>query len=199
MTLNIQPVIPFSISENWNLITRTIMPVISQNNVFGESGSQFGLGDITASAFFSPKQPTSGGIIWGVGPVLLLPTRTDELLGLGEFGVGPSAVALTQKGSYTLGALINHIWADNLSNTFFNPFVAKNLAGGRVISINTELTQNWEADQFSGILMFQGSKVFTVGSQAVSAALAPRIHFGGGRTADWGFRAMVVLLFPTGA
>ena len=196
MTLNIQPVIPFSINEKWNLITRTIMPVISQNDVFGNSGNQFGLGDIVTTGFFSPKEPTKGGIIWGVGPVLLLPTSTDNLLGLGEFGAGPSAVALTQKGSLTLGALLNHIWADNYSATFFNPFFAKNFSGARALTLNTELTQNWTNEAFTGVVMLQGSKVFTIGKQAVNAAVAPRFHFGGGRAADWGFRAMLIFLFP---
>jgi hypothetical protein len=196
MTLNIQPVIPVSISENWNLVTRTIVPVISQNDVFGESGSQFGLGDIVATGFFSPKEPTKGGIIWGLGPVFLIPTSTDDLLGLGEFGAGPSAVVLTQKGSFTIGGLVNHIWADNFSTTFFNPFVAKNFSGGKALTLNTELTQNWSSDAFSGVIMLQGSKVFTIGKQAVNAGIAPRFHFGGGRTADWGFRAILIFLFP---
>ena len=196
MTLNIQPVIPVSIGENWNLITRTIVPVISQHDVYGNSGSQFGISDIVATGFFSPKQPTKGGLVWGVGPVFLIPTSTDELLGLGEFGAGPSAVALTQKGSFTLGGLINHIWAENYNATFLNPFFAKNFKGGKALTLNTEMTQNWESDAFTGVIMLQGSKVFTIGKQAVNAGLAPRLHFGGGRTADWGFRAVLVFLFP---
>lgn len=196
MILNIQPVIPVSISENWNLITRTIMPIISQNDVFGKSGSQFGLGDIVASGFFSPKEPTKGGMVWGVGPVFMIPTSTDDLLGVGEFGAGPSAVALTQKGSFTIGGLVNHIWADNFSATFLNPFFARNFKGGRALTLNTEMTQNWTNDAFSGVVMLQGSQVFTIGKQAVNAGLAPRFHFGGGRTADWGFRAVLVFLFP---
>ena len=196
MTLNIQPVIPLSIGENWNLISRTIMPVISQNDVFGNSGSQFGLGDIVATGFFSPKAPTEGGIVWGVGPVFLLPTSTDNLLGLGEFGAGPSAVALTQKGSFTIGGLVNHIWADNFSATFLNPFFAKNFSGARALTLNTELTQNWTNDAFAGVVMLLGSKVFTIGKQAVNAGVAPRFHFGGGRAADWGIRAQLIFLFP---
>ena len=71
--LNIQPVIPVSVSEDWNLISRTILPVIQQSAVIpGES--QFGLGDTTQSVFFSPKNPTQSGLIWGVGPALLIPT-----------------------------------------------------------------------------------------------------------------------------
>lgn len=85
-TLNIQPVIPFKINEDWNVISRTILPVTWQNDIAGPSGTQFGLGDITQSFFFSPSKPTESGIVWGVGPVFLLPTATDELLGSGKWG-----------------------------------------------------------------------------------------------------------------
>jgi len=196
MTLNIQPVIPFGIGEKWNLITRTIVPIISQNNVFGESGNQFGIGDIVATQFLSPKAPTKGGIIWGVGPALLLPTSTDDLLGLGEFGAGPSIVVLTQKGKMTIGALANNIWVDDLSITFINPFIGRNFSKGRAITLNTEFTQEWTNDNFSGVLMLQGSQVFKVGKQPINAAIAPRFHFGGNKAADWGFRAMLIFLFP---
>ena len=196
MTLNIQPVIPFSISEKWNLVTRTIVPVISQNDVFGNSGSQFGMGDIVETAFLSPKEPTKGGIVWGAGPVLLLPTNTDDLLGLGEFGAGPSIVVLTQKGNLTIGGLANNIWVQDLSITFINPFIGRNFSKGRAITLNTELTQEWTNDNFSGVVMLQGSKVFTVGKQAINAAVAPRFHFGGAKAADWGFRALLIFLFP---
>ena len=79
-TLNFQPVVPITLNEDWNLISRTILPIITQEDVFGPSGTQSGLGDITQSFFFSPKQPGPGGIIWGVGPVFLIPTATDDLL-----------------------------------------------------------------------------------------------------------------------
>ncbi|MEL4306643.1 hypothetical protein [Joostella sp. CR20] len=200
MTLNIQPVIPVSISDDWNLITRTIIPVISQNDIAGNSGSQFGLGDVVATGFFSPKAPTASGIIWGVGPAVLIPTSTHELLGVGEFGAGPSAVALTQKGSLTVGALVNHIWADNFSNTFINPFISQNFTGGYAIVLNTEMNVNWENDNnpYGGVLMIQGSKVFNIGTQPCSFVVGPRIHYGGARTADWGIKAQLTLMFPKG-
>lgn len=110
--LNLQPVIPKSISEDWNLITRVIVPVVYQDDIFGNSGSQFGLGDTTPTFFFSPKEPTASGWIWGLGPVFLLPTATDDLLGSKKWGVGPSGLALRQtKGGLTYGVLFNHIWS----------------------------------------------------------------------------------------
>lgn len=128
---NIQPVIPLTLNEEWNLITRTIVPVIQQEDIFPGAGSQFGLGDINMSFFFSPKEPTAGGLIWGVGPVLLLPTATDDLLGAEKWGAGPSAVVLTVRGPWTIGVLANHIWSyagdsdrQDIGNTFIQPFAA---------------------------------------------------------------------------
>lgn len=92
--LNIQPVIPISLNEDWNLISQTILPVISQSDIAGPSGDQFGPGDTVQRFFFSPKEPTAGGIIWGAGPVFLIPTGTDDLLGSEKWGIGPTAVAL---------------------------------------------------------------------------------------------------------
>lgn len=107
--LTIQPVIPVSLNEDWNVISRTILPVIWQNDIAGPSGEQSGLGDITQSLFFSPKNPGPSGIVWGVGPVFLAPTATDDLLGGGKWGAGPTAVVLKQHGGWTFGALGNHI------------------------------------------------------------------------------------------
>src|SRR5687768_5478695 len=94
--LNVQPVIPVSIGKDWNLISRTIVPVVGQDDIFPGSGEQFGLGDTVQSLFFSPKALTAGGWTWGAGPALLLPTATDDLLGAEKWGAGPTAVALRQ-------------------------------------------------------------------------------------------------------
>ncbi|MGJ5642157.1 hypothetical protein [Formosa sp. S-31] len=202
-TLNIQPVIPIGISEDWNLIARVVLPFISQHDVYGNSGTQTGLSDAVVSAFFSPKAPTAGGLIWGAGPVLLVPTATDDLLGTKKFGIGPTAVALKQLGSFTVGGLINHVWSvagdsdrSDVSSTFIQPFIARNFAGGYALALNTEFTQNWEADASSGAINIVGSKVITIGSQMAQLLLGPRILYGGGTTGDWGIRGGLVLLFP---
>ena len=107
-TLNIQPVIPVSLSPKWNVISRTILPIIHQHNVV-PNGSQTGIGDITQSFFFSPTD--SKRVIWGAGPVLLIPTATDDAPGTEKFGIGPTALVLKQQGGWTYGALVNHIWS----------------------------------------------------------------------------------------
>jgi hypothetical protein len=93
---NVQPVIPFTLNEDWNVISRTILPIIDQDDIPTVGEGESGLGDTVQSFFFSPKAPTSGGLIWGVGPVLLIPSASDEMLGSEKWGVGPTGVALKQ-------------------------------------------------------------------------------------------------------
>jgi hypothetical protein len=109
LRINVQPVIPITLNDDWNLISRTILPIVDQDNIPAAGFSEFGLGDTVQSFFFSPKAPTASGWIWGAGPVLLLPTATDEILGAEKWGIGPTAVLLKQSGPWTYGALGNHI------------------------------------------------------------------------------------------
>jgi len=115
--LNIQPVIPFSLNDQWNLITRNIIPLVDQSAFPTDAMNASGLGDIISSLFFSPKEPTAGGLIWGVGPVFLLPTATKDVLGAEKWGIGPTGVALKQTGPWTVGMLANHIWGSGGNNT----------------------------------------------------------------------------------
>ena len=131
--LNIQPVMPFGISSSTNVILRVIMPLTSQPAADGLRVN--GLGDVVATAFFSPAK--SGRIIWGVGPVLLLPVATNNALGSEKFGIGPSIVVLTQPGKWTLGTLYNQIWSvsgandrDDVSTLYLQPFANYNLGAG---------------------------------------------------------------------
>ncbi len=201
-TLNVQPVVPVSLSEKFNLITRLVLPVVSQQNVFGET-SQSGLSDGLLTAFFSPKAATKGGLIWGAGPAFLLPTGADGLT-TKKFGLGPSVLLLKQSGSMTMGLLLNHIVSvagddafPDVNNTFLQPFLARNFKGGNALSLNTELTQNWEAETVSGFVNLTGSKVFKIGKQITQGLLGPRIGYGPEASrADFGVRFGIVFLFP---
>lgn len=175
LTTNIQPVIPFDIGENWNLITRTIVPVISQDDLFPGAGSQFGLGDINLSLFLSPKKPTDSGLVWGAGPTILLPTATDSLLGAEKWGAGPAAVGLVLKGPWTVGMLANHIWSfagdddrPDISNTFMQPFVAYTWPSAWTASVQSETSYNWESEQWSVPVNVALSKLVKVGKLPVS-------------------------------
>jgi len=245
-TLNVQPVIPISISKDWNLILRTIVPIISQHDIFyrnipdypglpddvlnriprrlrddaNEEGrrlydeaikknpqnrSQDGLGDTTQSFFFSPKEPGPGGIIWGLGPVFLYPTATQDLLGGGQWGAGPTAVALVQEGGWTIGALANQIWSfagnddrSDINATFVQPFAAYTTKTHTTFTVSTESTYDWNTSQWTVPVIGQISQVLKIGSQPVSIQLGAKYYAEGPSGApDWGVRLNFTLLFPT--
>lgn len=203
-SLNIQPVVPIGISEHWNMISRTILPVVDQSDVIN-GDSQSGLGDVTQSLFFSPKKPTASGWIIGVGPAFLLPTATDDLLGTEKWAIGPTAVVLKQtEGGWTYGALVNHLWSvagdedrADVSATFMQPFLSRGIGKGRTLTVNLESTYDWEAGQWTIPVNFTYSKVTKLGGQLVSFAGAARAYLDapeGGP--DWGLRFVVTLLYP---
>ena len=174
-TTNIQPVIPFKINEDWNLITRTIFPFISQDNIYPGSGSQSGLGDITEQLFFSPRKPTAGGLIWGVGAVIILPTATDSLLGTEKWSLGPAGVAITMRGPWTFGALGNHAWSvagdserADINNTFLQPFVAYTWSNAWTVSVQSESNYNWKTEKWSIPLNAAAGKLVFFGKLPVS-------------------------------
>jgi hypothetical protein len=203
--LNIQPVIPFGLSENWNLIARIIAPVIYQPDIFEESGGSNFLGDINATAFLAPKD--SGEIIWGVGPVMLFPTASKEEYGSKKWGLGPSAVVLTMNGPWVVGVLANNIWSvagdeerGDINQMLVQYFINYNLPDGWVISSAPIITANWEADSDSKwTVPFGGGvgKLFRIGKLPINGSLhyyynAKKPEFG----ADWTLRAQIQLLFP---
>lgn len=197
--LNIQPVLPFF---NGRLITRTIMPFISQPELTSEAGSTFGFGDITFTAFYSPK---TKGIVWGIGPAINIPT-SKEGLGAGEWGFGPSLVALKITRKWVFGGVINNIWSMDENNTinffYFQYFINYNLPDGLYLTSAPIITSNWKAesgDQWTIPFGAGVGKIVKVGGklplnlQAGAYYNAVKPEYGG----DWQLRAMVVVLLPT--
>ncbi|QCK15439.1 transporter [Mangrovivirga cuniculi] len=202
-TLNIQPVVPIKLSENLNLITRYIFPVITQYNITEPGSKQSGLSDAVVSAFFSPSN--SEKFTWGVGPVFLLPIGSNDFLTTDQFGVGPTAVALTQTNGWTFGGLINQIWSvsgdedrQDVSQMFFQPFIVYNWKSGSGIGANIEWTQNWETSE--GTIWFNPtfSAVSAMGKQKFQLVIGPRFNLDApdGARADLGGRAVLIFLFP---
>jgi hypothetical protein len=172
--MNLQPVIPFKLGDGWNVISRTIIPTVYQNDIFPGAGSQFGLGDTTQSFFFSPRQAVDG-FTWGVGPALVVPTATNDLLGAGKWSAGPTAVALWQGSGWTIGALASQVWSfagkqdrEDVSSTFMQPFIAYTTADAWTFTLNTESTYNWQAKEWSVPINFQVSKLVRFGKLPVS-------------------------------
>jgi len=204
-TLNIQPVVPISINDDWNLISRTILPIVSQDDIFPGAASQSGTGDTVQSLFFSPKAPTANGWIWGAGPVLLIPTGTDDLLGSDRWGLGPTGVALKQQGPWTYGGLANHIFSvagnddrADINATFLQPFAVYTTPAGWAFGANLEATRDWENSEWNVPLNVFTSKVTKFGNQLVQIGGGLRYYLDStdGGPEGLGFRINVVLLFP---
>ena len=205
LRVNVQPVIPITLNEDWNLISRTILPIVDQNDFPFPGVSEFGLGDTVQSVFFSPKAPTASGWIWGAGPVLLVPTATDEVLGSEKWGIGPTAVVLKQQGPWTYGALANHIESfagddqrADISATFLQPFLAYVTPTQTTYSINSESTYDWEGHDWSVPVNVSVSQLLRVGNQLVSVGGGLRywVTAPGNGPDGWGFRLAVTLLYP---
>jgi hypothetical protein len=203
--VNVQPVIPFSLGPDWNLISRTIVPIIRQNDIFPGAGSQFGLGNTTQSFFFSPSHVVNG-FTWGVGPVFYLPTNTDDLLGPDKWGAGPTAVGLWQGHGWTIGMLANQIWsfagdsnAADINATYLQPFVSYTTADAWTFTLNTESTYNWVSDEWSVPINGVVSKLVRFGKQPVSLFAGARywaVSPAEVGPEGWGVRAGMTFLFP---
>jgi hypothetical protein len=201
-TLNIQPVAPFSLTKRWNVILRVIMPLLSQPT--DEEDTRInGMSDTVSTVFVSPAG--SGKLIWGAGPVLLLPTATNNSLGSEQVGLGPSIVALMQPGKWTTGILWNQIWRvdgppdrTDVNRGFFQPFANYNLGEGLAVGASIEATANWDEDDvWSSALVFTVSKVTVLGKRPVNfvAGAGPMIASPDGG-ADWKLRVQANFLFP---
>lgn len=203
-TVNVQPVIPFKVNEDWNLITRTIFPVIYQSELVEGTGSVFGLGDATSSLFLSPSK--AGNVIWGVGPIFLFPTATDNMLGSDKWGAGPSLIVLTMPGNWVVGGLLSNIWSfagggDNDVNLLSGQyFVNYNFKQGWYFTSQPIITANWEAESGEEwTIPFGGGfgRVFKMGDQAMNMNL--QAYWNAVKPTngpDWQLRFMVVFLFP---
>ena len=177
-SLNVQPVIPFSLGKDWNLVTRTIVPLVDRQGFPLNDMNESGLGDTIASQFFSPKSPAAGGWIWGAGLVELLPTATDSALGSEKWGIGPTAVVLKQQGGWTVGFLGNHIWSvagDNdradVNATFLQPFVSYTTKTYTTIGLVTESTYDWKNSGWSVPVIPGVAQMLKIGPQILQLAV----------------------------
>lgn len=203
--LNVQPVIPLKLNDDWNLILRIIVPFIGQPPLFDGDVSAFGVGDMTTSFFFSPRN--NSGFTWGGGPVFDTPSSYQPTIGSGHFSTGPTAVALQQTGQWTIGLLWNQAWSvagdrrrEDVNQMFLQPFLAYQATRTLTLSVNSETTANWEAhgdDRWTVPVLFQVSKLNKFATIPASYQLGLSVfpaHPDLGPT--WNIRAAVVLLLP---
>ncbi len=217
-TAVVQPVVPFALTPKLNLITRNILPILHQSNVFvplseddgGESGvypgqgDQSGLGDLTSSFFFSPSAPVKGFIV-GAGPIFMLPTATNKYLGTGKWGAGPTIVVLKQTGPWTAGGLYNQIFSfagqsarSDVNSMYLQPFLSYTFKNTTSLSTNLESTYDFAGSNgWTVPINFTVSKIFKFGSQLTNLTVGAK-YFAAGPTGAprWGLRFSTTFLFP---
>jgi hypothetical protein len=208
-TYLVQPVIPISLNQDWNVISRTIVPAFVNLQApvpgVGDSGGDFdGMGDILQSFFFSPKAPTDSGWIWGAGPAISIPTASNNVFGSGKLSIGPTAVILRQENGWTYGLLANYLRSvagdgsrGDVSSTFWQPFISYTTSTYTAFGLNTESTYNFETRQWTVPFNATVSQLLKIHGQLISVLVGYRYYAtnptGG---ANHGFRLQVTLLFP---
>lgn len=203
--LNIQPVIPMKLVEDWNLITRIIQPIVWQPYPDQNSGGNYGFGDMNPTFFLTPARP--GNFIWGAGPTLVFPTATDSSLGQGKWSIGPAFVALAQPGPWTLGVLVNNVWSyagdsnrPGVNQMTLQYFVNYNLKGGWYLTSQPIITANWAAGGNEvwtvpfgggiGRIMKVGFQPINLSAQLYASPIRPP------NSSSWGIRLQIAFLFP---
>lgn len=205
LTMNFQPVVPIPLGDEWLVIMRTIVPVIYQDDVVDDGGSsQFGLGDIQQSFFFSPKHSGLENVKWGVGPIFLWPTATNDSLGTEKWAAGPAALALYQKNPWTIGFLGNHLWSyagdgdrESINQTFLQPFATYQLGDGWSVLAQVEATYDWDESQWTVPFSTGVSKVTHIGKLPISLGVQGRYWLEGPDGApEWGARFIMTFVLP---
>ena len=203
--LNIQPVIPVSLTQNWNLITRVIQPIVWQPYPTETTGGEYGFGDMNPTFFLAPSKPKK--IIWGVGPAFVIPTATNSILGQGKFSLGPSFVALAQPGHWTIGVLVNNVWSvagsggrTDVNQMLLQYFINYNLKKGWFLTLQPIITASWNASSGNvwtvpfgggvGRIMKLGLQPVNIAAQFYGNATYPS------GTSPWGMRLQIAFLFP---
>lgn len=203
--LNIQPVIPFNISKDWMVVTRVIQPIIWQPVPNAPAGGEFGIGDMSPTFFLGLRKP--GKLIWGAGPVFVIPTATNNILGQGKFSVGPSIVALIQPQHWTVGALVNNVWSvagsgdrPAVNQMLLQCILNYNLKKGWYFVSAPIITANWRASSGNVWTVPVGGgvgRIMRLGSQPVNLQVqffGNALHPAG--TSPWGMRLQITLLYP---
>jgi hypothetical protein len=205
--VQVQPVIPISLGENWNLITRTIGALAFQPDITQSHGGTFGLGDINPSFFLSPAAP--GKLVWGVGPTFLIPTASDDMLGTGKFSIGPAIVALVQPAKWTIGVLVNNLWSvagpsnrADVNSMTLQYFINYNLKKGYYLTSAPIITANWNAPTGNVWLVPVGGgigRIMRLGFQPVNVSVQA---YGNVKRPDnfpsptWQLKFQIAFLYP---
>ena len=204
--LNVQPVIPFHLTEDWNLIARIITPILDVPSLAPGIDNASGLGDINPSLFLSPAKAEH--FIWGVGPTFTFPTASRKELGNGKYSMGPTGVALWMDGPWVVGALANNQWSyagwghKPFNQLLVQPFLNYNFKEGWYLSSAPIITSDWTqraSQQWTVPVGGGGGKLWRVGKVGLPVNTQIQAFYNAARpefAADWQLRVQVQFLFP---
>lgn len=200
--VTLQPIVPVALNDDWNLILNTNVRMVYQSDVLRDSSSDFGLGDLTQAFYLSPEKPGPGGFVFGAGPIVLLPTATDPILGAEQWGIGPAVAAVRQDGPWTMGVIAHHLWSfagdeDRLrvNRSFVQPFIAYTTPTAWTFSLNTEALYDWQSSEWLTPINLQISKVLRIGDYPVSIGAGMRYWADSTPSGPEGFGARISLVF----
>lgn len=201
--LRLQPVIPFSFNQDYNLVTRPIFSYVNQQNVYGTT-QQNGLSDTELELFLSPKTFGEGEMMWGAGAIVLLPTAAEASLGTEKWGIGPAVCVLKQKGPWTGGALFNHLWSvagnsdrSAISLSYLQPFLSHSSKHGTTFSFSSESSYDWLNGQTTIPLIMSASQILPVAGRYVSFGLSALYYLRSpANISRWTSRLTITLLLP---
>lgn len=201
--LNVQPVVPIDLNSEWKLLTRYVVPYVYQEDRIN-TGSQSGLADATATFWLSPAAEKPGQPIWGLGPILQVPTATDDLLGAEKWCLGPSAILVHQENGWTTGFLLNQLWSfagedsrADVNYLFIQPFLSHTTPKHTTYTLNSESLYDWDSGEWTIPLNISVTQLVKIGGKPVSFQGGVRYYLDkpdGGP--DWGIRFGVTLVFP---
>jgi hypothetical protein len=203
--LQMKPVVPFKLSNDWNLITRTIIPVIQVPDLTSRISGVTGIGDVSLSLFLSPTKASH--IIWGVGPIVSIPTASENILGTKKLSIGPTAVVLRSQGHWLFGTLVNNVFSvagpsarADVNQMVMQPFVNYNFRHGLYLTSSPIVTADWEKQRSERWVVPVGGgvgKIVRVGALPVNmyTQFFSNVEHPQGTT-NWSARFQVQLLFP---
>jgi hypothetical protein len=199
--LNLQPAIPFSLGENWKLITRPSFSLLLSD----QPNRKLGLGDTELQNYLTPAFANKW--IWGAGMDLQIPTATDAALGTGKWSAGPAAGIFYMDGPWANGLLANHVWSfagdshrDDVSQSTFEPVISYNFDSGWYLSFDSTMTADWNAPadkRWTIPLGLDVGKTFQVRKQSLSFQFGTYYNVERAEgAARWLVRFQVTLVVP---
>jgi hypothetical protein len=200
---NIEPLVPFSLTADWDLMARPSLTVAYAPTPHEQSG----LADLQTSFFLTPHNATTW--IWGAGPIFQFPTASSSELGTGRWSAGPTAALVYSKGPWFDAILAYHLMSfagnrgrGSVNQTYIEPEVSYNFESGWYVDCDPPMTFDWTADAANGWTIPMGAdvgKAFNVESQAMSFQVgAYDLLKRPDGAPQWIIRVSATFLFPAG-